>query len=146
MEDTWAARDLLVLDALVKHFDDPAVDQVRPSEIEVLTGLGKDEVERALIALCEADPAYLVCGSVAELRSPVIVSGVMERARRAVGAWPNPEDLVDRLVSAFTKAAEDEQDPERKSKLRQTAGWLSGALRDVAVQVAATAVGRSVGM
>lgn len=37
--------------------------------------------------------------------------------------------VVDRLVEALTLAAEQEQDPERMSRLQQTALWLGGALR-----------------
>lgn len=146
MEDTWTGRDLPVLAALVERFDDPAVDQMRPAEIAALVTLDEATVLRALTALCEAQPAYLDCVSIGEQRAPVIVTGVTALARQAVGSWPSPEALVDRLVAALTLAAEHEDDPERKSKLQQAALWFGGALRDVAVQVAATVVARSIGL
>jgi hypothetical protein len=146
MNDTWTDRDLPVLMALVEQFDDPAVDQVRPAEVVALTGLDEDAVLRALTALCEARPAYLDCITLGEQRAPAIITGISAMARQAVGAWPSPETVVDRLVEALTRAAEQEQDPERRSRLQQTALWLGGALRDVAVQVAGTVVGRQLGL
>lgn len=145
MDDTWMKRDLPVLTALVERFDDPAVDQVRPPEVGVLTGLDDAAVLRALTALCEARPAYLECITVGEERGPAIITGVTAHARRATGAWPTAESLVDQLIYALAGAAEREQDPERRSKLQQTALWLGGALRDVAIQVAGTVVAQHVG-
>ena len=146
MDDTWTNRDLPVLAALVERFDDPAVDQVRPSEVVALCGLDEAAVFRALTALCEAQPAYVEFITVDEERAPVVITGVSTHARRAVGAWPSPEALVDRLVQALAAAAEREQDPERRSRLQQTAVWLGGALRDVALQVAGTVVARHVAL
>jgi hypothetical protein len=140
MKDTWTNRDLPVLAALVELFDDPAVDQVRPPEVCALTGLKDAAVLRALTALCEARPAYLNHIPLGEERAPAIITGVTAHARQATGAWPTAETLVDRFIQALAGAAEDEQDPERRSKLQETARWLGGALRDVAVQVAATVV------
>jgi len=145
MDDTWMKRDLPVLTALVERFDDPAVDQVRPPEVGVLTGLDDAAVLRALTALCEARPAYLECITVGEERGPAIITGVTAHARQATGAWPTAESLVDQLIHALAGAAEREQDPERRSKLQQTALWLGGALRDVAIQVAGTVVAQHVG-
>jgi hypothetical protein len=140
MEDTWTNRDLPALVALVELFDDPAVDQVRPPEVCTLTGLDETTVLRALTALCEARPVYLECITGGEERAPAIITGVTAHARRATGAWPTAETLADRFIQALAGAAEREQDPERRSNLQQTALWLGGALRDVAVQVAATVV------
>jgi hypothetical protein len=71
------------------------------------------------------------------------VNKVTPEARRAVGQWPTPEALVDRLVQAFSNAADHEEDAERHYQLRQAAGLLGETLRDVAVQVAATVTGPS---
>ena len=147
MDDTWINRELPILVALVTRFDDPAVDQVRPAEVIDLTGLDGNAVLRGLTALCEARPAYLEFVPVGdETRAPAIITGITSIARRAVGAWPSPESMVDRLVEALTRAAEQEPDLERKSKLHQTALWLGGVLRDVAVQTVGTVVGRQIGL
>ena len=75
---------------------------------------------------------------------PVLLTGVT-RATRGWG-MPTPDSLVDRLVTAFDVAADEESDPERQGRLRQIARSLGGSFRDVAVQVAGTALARSVGM
>jgi hypothetical protein len=115
-------------------------------EVGTLTGLDDAAVLRALTALCEARPAYLECITVGEERAPAIITGITAHARQAAGAWPTAEALVDRLVQALAGAAEQEQDPERRSKLQQIALSLGGALRDVAVQAAGTVVARQVGL
>src|SRR5215470_19212357 len=61
------------------------------------------------------------------------VSGVTERARREVGQWPTAESLVSQLIEAFSTAAEQEPDPEKKSWLRSIAGWLGGAGSQIAI-------------
>jgi hypothetical protein len=146
MDDTWGARDLPVLAALVEHFDDPDAIPWRLPDVESATGLDAGEVVRALAALDHAEPPYLESISHEELAYPTILTGITERARREVGAWPTPEALVDRLVAALSEAADSESDPEQKSKLRQAAQWLGGALRDVTTQVVAGAVLRLGGL
>jgi hypothetical protein len=146
MEDTWTKRDLPVLAALVEVFDDPAFEQIRAPRVAELTGIDEATVDRALTALSEARLAYLETVDAHEERAPAIVTGVTERARRAVGAWPTPESLADQLALAFATAAEEEQDPERKSRLKEMAGWLGGTARAVFVEVAATVLSKHVGM
>lgn len=101
MDDTWTERELPVLTALVEHFDDPDAAQWHRSDGVGATGLDADSVTRALAALHGAQPPYVVGVSVEEASYPVVLTGVTERARRAVGAWPTPEALVDRLVAAL---------------------------------------------
>lgn len=144
MEDTWTDRDLPVLSALVSRFDDPTVDVVRPAEMVAVSGLTEDAVMRALTALCEAEPQLLQCYHPEEQRVPAFINGVTAEARRRVGAWPTPEAMVDRLVAAFTQAAEHEHDAEKKSNLRKVADLLGGALREIAIGVTATVVAQHV--
>ncbi len=146
MDDTWTERELPVLTALVEHFDDSDAAQWHRSDVVGATGLDADSVARALAALHGAQPPYVAGVSVEEASYPVVLTGVTERARRAVGAWPTPEALVDRLVAALLAAADDEGDPDQRSRLRQAAGWLGGSLRDVATQVATGVVLHQTGM
>jgi hypothetical protein len=146
MEETWTRRDFPVLRALVEHFDAPDAVRMDLEEIEAATGLSDDAVKRALRALDEAEPPYIRGIRVGQTTYPVVVTGVTERARRQTSQWPTPEKLVDRLVTALSAAADDEPDPERQGKLRSTAMLLGGTLRDVAVQVAGTAITRGIGM
>ena len=44
--------------------------------------------------------------------------------RQAVGQWTTPENVVARPAEAFSAAAEQEPDPERRGKLRAVASAL----------------------
>lgn len=146
MEDTWTARDLPVLTYLVERLDDPGTHRVDLPEIGPATGLDDHGVERAINALDSASPPYLNGIRVDQAPYPIIITSVTERARREVGAWPTAEAFVDRLVAALNQAADAETDPEKRSKIQQVAASLGGGLRDVAVNVAGTALARSMGM
>jgi hypothetical protein len=67
-------------------------------------------------------------------------------ARRAVGAWPTPESIAARLISALDEAADREPDPERKGWLRKTAAYLGNAGRDLAVKIGGSAIKSQMGM
>jgi hypothetical protein len=117
---------------------------VTVSDIAARTGLELAEVARSLDAM---DPTFVDFRKTETGGDPTFwyVNKVTPEARRAVGQWPTPEGLVDRLVQAFNNAADHEEDAERHYQLRQTAGLLGETLRDVAVRVAATVTGPSVG-
>jgi hypothetical protein len=68
------------------------------------------------------------------------VTEVTPEARRAVGQWPTAESLAARLAEAFSEAADEETDPERKSRLRQLAGFLAETGKDIVAEVIAKVV------
>lgn len=146
--NTWSDRDLPVLSYLVVRFDDPHGRRIDNfAEIEEATGLTKEEVERAIFALSEtASPPYVVGISVAQLPYPVVLTGVTERARRAVGAWPTPEGFAEQFMTGLAEAIEREPDPEKRSRLKTLLGSLGGIVKDVSVEVAGAALARSVGV
>jgi len=115
---------------------------VTVSDIAARTGLELAEVARSLDAM---DPTFVDFRKTETGGDPTFwyVNKVTPEARRAVGQWPTPEGLVDRLVQAFNDAADHEDDAERHYQLRQAAGLLGETLRDVAVRVAATITGPS---
>ena len=115
---------------------------VTVSDIAARTGLEQAEVARSLDAM---DPTFVDFRKTETGGDPTFwyVNKVTPEARRAVGQWPTPEGLVDRLVQAFNNAADHEEDAERHYQLRQAAGLLGETLRDVAVRVAATITGPS---
>ena len=116
---------------------------VTVSDIAARTGLDLAEVARSLDAM---DPTFVDFRKTETGGDPTFwyVNKVTPEARRAVGQWPTPEGLIDRLVQAFNNAADHEEDAERHYQLRQAAGLLGETLRDVAVRVAATVTGPSV--
>lgn len=140
MESTWEPRDLPVLDAVVRYFDEhPQGVMLRCEEVANLAGRDATDVYRALKTL---EPTYVRLAP--GLGSPS-VRGVTDQARRMVGQWPSPEVWVDRLVQALREAAEREPDPERQGRLRAMAEGLGGFARDVAVGVLSGGITQSMG-
>jgi hypothetical protein len=145
MEDTWVSRDLPVLDAVVRLLDKGAWE-VTVADLAVDTGLDSKAVDRALEALqgpYVVEYKRLATGGIPDLWS---VTEVTAAARRVVGQWPTAESLAARLAEAFSEAAEEEKDPERKSRLRQLASFLGETGKDVAAEVMAKVIMHQTGM
>jgi hypothetical protein len=145
MEDTWVSRDLPVLDAVVRLLDGGNF-AVRVVDIAGATGLDPRTVDRALDAL---DGPYV--GKYTKYMSggnpdSWHVTEVTAAARRAAGQWPTPESLAGSLAIAFSEAADEELDPESKSRLRQIASYLADTGKDVAAEVLAKVILRPTGM
>jgi predicted transcriptional regulator len=143
VEDTWAARELPVLNAAVALLD--ASYLVTVSDIAERAGLDQADVARSLEALHPTHVDFRKTETGGDPRFWYVLK-VTPEGRRAAGQWPTAEGLVDRLVTAFRDAASQEQDPERQYQLSQAAGLLGETVRDVAVQAAAAVVGSSVTM
>jgi hypothetical protein len=138
MNETWVSRDLPVLDAVVELLEDE--DLVQPEAVAERTGLDLREVLRALHAL---DRTYV---RLHRDMSGGFVDSVTPEARRAVGQWPSGESLIRQIADGLAAAAEEETDPEQKSRLRQAAALLGGAVRDIAIGVAERYAERMAGM
>ena len=138
MEDTWGVRDVPVLNAVVELLNHSYM--VTVSDIGERTGLDLAEVARSLDAM---DPTFVDFRKTETGGDPRFwyVNRVTPEARQAVGQWPTAEGLIDRLVKAFSDAADHEQDAERHYQLRQVAGLLGETVHDVAVRVAGTITG-----
>lgn len=133
MHDTWADRELPVLDATVSLLEQSYM--VTVSDIATRTGLEADAVARSLEAL---DPDYVDFRKTTTGGDPTFwyVLKVTPQARRAVGQWPTPDSFVTRLSAELSAAAASEQDTERKSLLSYAARLMGDTLRDVAVRAA----------
>jgi hypothetical protein len=143
MESTWERRDLPVLDAIVRYFDEHDGPEIPDVETFVkLTGLDPGQVARAVRAL---SPRFIKTGAALGGLMDVAIMGVTDEARQAVGQWPSPEVWVERLVQALREAAEHEPDPERKRRLRVLAEGLGGFARDVAVGVLSGGITQTMG-
>jgi hypothetical protein len=143
VEDTWTSRDLPVLEAVVRLLDEGA-RHVWVRDIAGATGLEPVDVGRAFRAL--EGPFIDDVVPMPGLVSPNdwAVSSVTAEARYAVGQWPTPESLVERLADAFNEAADRESDEKRRGRIREIAGMLTGSLREFAVGVAAEVVARKI--
>jgi hypothetical protein len=133
VHDTWAARDLPVLDATVALLEQSYM--VTVTDIATRTGLDVADVARALEAL---DPTYVdfrktTTGGDARFW---YVFKVTPEARRAVGQWPTAQALAGRLADELAAAAQDESDQQRQGLLAYAARLVGDTLRDATVRAA----------
>ncbi len=103
-------------------------------------------MQAALRALDSEEPPFVTKLERVMTGDIIFVGAPTGHARRAVGPWPTPESIADRLVSALDEAAEREPDAERQGWLRKTAGYLGNSGRDLAVEIGATAINRQMGI
>jgi hypothetical protein len=131
--DTWAARDLPVLDATVGLLEHSYM--VTVTDIAAQTGLDPSVVAQALEAL---DPVYVDFRKTTTGGDPRFwyVFKVTPAARRAVGQWPTAEALAGRLAEELAAAARQESDGERQGLLAYAARLIGDTLRDATVRAA----------
>ncbi len=129
MESTWENRDLPVLDHIV-HIYDETGESPEPSDIAKACALDDEDVQRALRALELNDPPF-VTELLVTFGGIVGIGAPTGHARRAVGAWPTPESLADRIVAALNDAAEAESDPDAKTRLKRAAEAVGGVGKSV---------------
>jgi hypothetical protein len=103
-------------------------------------GLSEDQMRAGVSALTHAQPPYI---DVSYAGGSAIghVDTIYERTRRELGTWPSAPNLVDQIAAALADAADAEDEPERKGKLRAAAETVGGMARDIAVQVLSTRLG-----
>ena len=144
VDKTWTTRDKRVLEQIVEIMEErPAGPGADLREIVNRTGFGDEDVQRSMKALSTARPPYFrEVVEIGELPYPIQVSSVTERALIAAGQWPDPESLVQQLVAALAKAADDEPDPVKRGKLKQAADVIGGAALQIAIAWAAGALPR----
>jgi hypothetical protein len=132
MQDTWTNRDLPVLQAVVELYDETGRHLTRATSVEQKTGFDQDTVQRALRALRSAP--FFQEGSEASGGYIVAVGPPYGNAYQIAGAWPTPENLLERLIAAFEAAGGDPNldEPER-SKAKQAALWLGDTLSKIAI-------------
>ncbi len=141
VESTWAARELPILAATLRLLDDPRNDFAGFEDIQAETGLSRDELRTGIRALESANPPYLRARFLGGSSGHVEV--VSERARRELGSWPSGDDVLERLVDALSRAADDEETPESKGRLREAAAVLGGMAREIAVNVISARIGQA---
>ncbi|HTA10611.1 MAG TPA: hypothetical protein VK836_18960 [Streptosporangiaceae bacterium] len=131
--DTWAARDLPVLDATVGLLEHSYM--VTVTDIAAQAGLEPSVVAQALEAL---DPVYVDFRKTTTGGDPRFwyVFKVTPEARRAVGQWPTAEALASRLADELAVAAQQESDRERQGLLAYAARLIGDTLRDATVRAA----------
>jgi hypothetical protein len=133
VHDTWAARDLPVLDATIALLEQSFM--VTVTDIAARTDLTPSVVAAALEAL---DPVYVDFRKTTTGGDPRYwyVFKVTPEARRAVGQWPTAEALASRLAEELAAAARDESDAQRQGLLVYAARLVGETLRDATVRAA----------
>jgi hypothetical protein len=101
MESTWETRDLPVLDAIVRYYDedDSAVIPDVQTFAEI-TGMDPGQVARAVRAL---SPRFIKTGPSMGGLMDVAIMGITDEARQVVGQWPSPEVWVERLSKRWVR-------------------------------------------
>lgn len=140
MPDLWTTRDLPVLDSIVRALAEDPFRGVTPEHVSAATGLSQGEVASALTNLASARPPFFDGISIEEVPFPITITSVSERALRTTGTWPEPEQLVMRLISALEEAASQEPDPDKRSRLDQAAKTLGGIALQVVIGWASGAI------
>ena len=133
VHDTWAARDLPVLDATIGLLEHSYM--VTVTDIADKAALDPSVVAQALEAL---DPIYVDFRKTTTGGDPRFwyVFKVTPEARRAVGQWPTAEALVSRLAEELSAAARRDGDAEHQGLLAYAARLIGDTLRDAAVRAA----------
>jgi hypothetical protein len=132
MESTWESRDLPVLEAIVRLSDEGNYP-VEAQELTKRTGFDYETVQQALWALAYEQPPFFdpIDTSSFGGRDMAGVREVSGHARRTVSAWPTPEVLADRIITALNEAANNEPDEAKKGMLRRGAETVGGVGKDV---------------
>jgi len=139
--DTWSTRDLPVLRAVVERYDSTGIYLTTASDMEASVGFDHDTVQRALRAL-NTQPSFFEKVVEASGGQIIMVGPPTGDALRVAGAWPSPENLLERLIVALESAADDEmRTPDERNKLKQAAIWLASFGSQIAISALGGAAG-----
>src|SRR5271168_4341137 len=131
MEDTWASRELPVLEAVVSKIDKLFSTGEYPEAIDI-ADCAAMQILDVVAALNALDGDYIALHRSME-PSRWHITSVTPQARRAVGQWPTGENMIERLAAGLSKAAEQEKDPEQRRRLLAVARELGGAAKAIAI-------------
>lgn len=144
MEMTWYARELPVLVAAIEFLEKHDYGLLpEATDLAPIVGLDVMDVAKALKLM---DGEFIrTSTSLAGLRT-ITVHEVYPAGRRAAGQWPTAELVAQQLVAGLEQAAEAEPDPEKKSRLKQTAVFLGSSGKDLLINIAASVIAKSAGL
>ncbi|WP_158647942.1 hypothetical protein [Nocardioides houyundeii] len=135
MRDLWTTRDLPVLREYVE-LDATGDDLFNATDdIAAKLGLDSDELDNSIHKLTTA--GYITS---AATFGGAYVTDVTERGLRTVGAWPDTESGVDRLIAALEALVASAPDEPTRTKRRATLEQVSGLGRDTLAAVVATVI------
>jgi hypothetical protein len=127
--------------AVVDLYDANGGVPTTPADIEAAVGFDEQPVQRALRAL-DSPPSFFENVEKDWGGSVIMIGRPTANAFRVSGAWPSPEQLLQRLIAALENAADDkERTPDEQSKFRQAASWLGSFASQVAIGALGSAGG-----
>ena len=135
LSDTWFARDLPVLEALVELLDAELFPLISLRSVAEKTGMDVLTVGIAARALDDAGLIDLSVTMTGGDPGPWHVSGVSAEARQLTGTWPTPEILAQRMLQALEREADGEGDPAKKQWLSRLLGGAGEVSRATAVEI-----------
>lgn len=144
MEMTWYTRELPILAAALQLLEESDYDR-HPGVNDLASAVGLPEIEVAK-ALKAMDGEYVRISTNLTGMTSATVDDVYPVGRRAAGQWPTPELVAQRLIAGLEAAAAEEVDPERKSKLKQTALFLGSSGKDLLINLVASVIAKSAGL
>lgn len=136
---TWATVELPILRAIIQAETDNT-DYTATARAAV-PDIDDRHFRRAVAALAEDDYLDATVVPVAEENVPirVVVRKPLPKTRRAVGQWPTADGLAAELAAAFDRAADVEDDVDRKLSYRSAA-------QAIVTGVATTAITKYMGL
>jgi hypothetical protein len=142
MTDMWYQRDLPVLQAIVQLKDENPGQPIPRKQVEGATGFDADTVRRAVHSLAD-EPYIETDGSLADFHE--YIKRANGNGKRAAEFWPTPDSFTTTVRDAILQAAEQESDPEKRTKLKALGAWLAEGGRDVVTGVISAAIGGAIG-
>ncbi|WP_241178723.1 hypothetical protein [Mycobacterium sp. P7213] len=134
-------RDLPVLQAVVDIYEETGTYLTKASAIEAATGLESDAVQPALRRL-NTEPSFFEKVNAAFGGMIVMVGPPTRHALQVAGAWPSPDQLLERLITALDTAGDDDdRGVEERTKFKQLAGNLGSFAAKVAIGALGSAGG-----
>lgn len=134
--DVWFTRYLPVLVHVARCIDGGLTGPPNHDQVGRALGMPEETVALAFEALERR--GFLVLEH--ELGGGVWVEDLLGPAYLVTGLHPDGDDLVDRLVSALKKAAEQSTDEDEASGLRKAARGLGEVTKGVATAVISAAL------
>jgi len=139
LQDVWSTRDFPVLAAIARQLES-GEDFLFEHPISAETGLTREQVIRAVVALNKAHFIEVQINEAAGGVLSVAVTGITERGMRQVGLWPSADEAADRLIAALNTLAEQAPTEDERNRWQKVRDGVLGASRDMVVGVATAVI------
>lgn len=139
MKDTWAGRDLPVLETIVELYD-AFPGPVHPYRLSRKLGFDAETVNRALWALMGEDPPLISCMTRGPGGGVIQILSITAEARRRVGTWPTGDEFTQRLVTVIHQRIAHAPDETTKAMWVQGLQWVNAVGEDAVSEALNTGI------